>query len=206
MEGQEGVTTGIGRKPAEMASAAGASNGGESDEAQRARRERILALKRELVGGDLLSAAEVAEILDIHPRTVGEYIRDGKLRAFQFGGGWKISEQALRAFVRDQTLGAPSGTDDQGVAATALSRAINGLLSLVPGSASASAPTGAGATKGGAEATRRPQYKCSFCGKSHVQVRRLIAGPGGVYICDACVQLCNEIIAKETATAQTAAE
>ena len=50
-----------------------------------------------------MTAAEVAEILDIHPRTVGEYIRDGKIRAFQFGGGWKISETALREFVRGQT-------------------------------------------------------------------------------------------------------
>jgi excisionase family DNA binding protein len=72
------------------------------DGAQRERRRRIAALKMELVGGDLLTAAEVAEILDIHPRTVGEYIREGKLRAYQFGGGWKISETALREFVRAQ--------------------------------------------------------------------------------------------------------
>jgi excisionase family DNA binding protein len=73
------------------------------DAAQRERRRRIAALKQELVGGELLTAAEVAEILDIHPRTVGEYIREGKLRAYQFGGGWKISESALREFVRGQT-------------------------------------------------------------------------------------------------------
>src|SRR5205085_2056764 len=48
--------------------------------------------------------------------------------------------------------------------------------------------------------SRRPQYKCSFCGKSNDEVRRLIAGPGGVYICDACIQLCNDIIAKKTAS------
>jgi ATP-dependent Clp protease ATP-binding subunit ClpX len=40
-------------------------------------------------------------------------------------------------------------------------------------------------------------YRCSFCGKSQEQVRQLIAGPGGVYICDECVDLCSEIIAKE---------
>lgn len=68
----------------------------------RDRRQRIAALKQELVDGELLTAAEVAEILDIHPRTVGEYIRDGRLRAFQFGGSWRISENALRAFVREQ--------------------------------------------------------------------------------------------------------
>lgn len=75
----------------------------EIDAAQRERRRRVQALKKELVGGDLLTAAEVADILDIHPRTVGEYIREGKLHAFQFGGGWKISETALREFVAAQT-------------------------------------------------------------------------------------------------------
>ena len=35
--------------------------------------------------------------------------------------------------------------------------------------------------------------KCSFCGKSQDQVRKLIAGPG-VYICDECIDLCNEIL------------
>ena len=37
---------------------------------------------------------------------------------------------------------------------------------------------------------------CSFCGKSQDQVRKLIAGPR-VYICDECIELCNEIIAEE---------
>ncbi len=40
------------------------------------------------------------------------------------------------------------------------------------------------------------QMKCSFCGKSQEQVRKLVAGPG-VYICDECVRLCNEIIEEE---------
>ena len=38
--------------------------------------------------------------------------------------------------------------------------------------------------------------KCSFCGKSQKQVKKLIAGPG-VYICDECIDLCNEIIDEE---------
>lgn len=41
---------------------------------------------------------------------------------------------------------------------------------------------------------KRATYRCSFCGKSQDQVMRLIAGPGHVYICDECVQLCREII------------
>ena len=39
------------------------------------------------------------------------------------------------------------------------------------------------------------QLKCSFCGKTQEQVRKLVAGPG-VYICDECIELCNEIIAE----------
>ncbi len=42
--------------------------------------------------------------------------------------------------------------------------------------------------------------KCSFCGKSQKQVKKLIAGPG-VYICDECIDLCNEIIEEELAEA-----
>ena len=41
------------------------------------------------------------------------------------------------------------------------------------------------------------QYHCSFCGKNQEQVKRLIAGPGAVYICDECVELCREIIDEE---------
>lgn len=44
--------------------------------------------------------------------------------------------------------------------------------------------------------------KCSFCGKSQEQVRKLIAGPG-VYICDECVELCNEILDEELMEAPT---
>src|SRR5258705_12008661 len=40
--------------------------------------------------------------------------------------------------------------------------------------------------------------KCSFCGKSQKQVKKLIAGPG-VYTCDECIDLCNEIIEEELA-------
>jgi ATP-dependent Clp protease ATP-binding subunit ClpX len=43
-------------------------------------------------------------------------------------------------------------------------------------------------------------YRCSFCGKTQDQVQRLIAGPGGVYICDECVDLCREIIEEEHTT------
>jgi len=46
--------------------------------------------------------------------------------------------------------------------------------------------------------------KCSFCGKSQEQVRKLIAGPG-VYICDECVELCNEILDEELFDSSSAA-
>ncbi len=38
--------------------------------------------------------------------------------------------------------------------------------------------------------------KCSFCGKTQDSVKKIVAGPG-VYICDECVELCNEIIESE---------
>jgi hypothetical protein len=43
---------------------------------------------------------------------------------------------------------------------------------------------------------RRRQTRCSFCGKGQDQVRKLISGPG-VFICDQCVELCNEVIRDE---------
>ena len=46
------------------------------------------------------------------------------------------------------------------------------------------------------------QLLCSFCGKSQRQVKKLIAGPG-VYICDECIDLCNEIIDEELTAAPT---
>ena len=45
--------------------------------------------------------------------------------------------------------------------------------------------------------------KCSFCGKTQKQVKKLIAGPG-VYICDECIELCNEIIVEELSEASAA--
>ena len=48
----------------------------------------------------------------------------------------------------------------------------------------------------------RGQYHCSFCGKGQESVRRLIAGPGAVYICDECVDLCREIIEEEKSAPQ----
>ena len=41
------------------------------------------------------------------------------------------------------------------------------------------------------------RYRCSFCGKPQEQVRKLIAGPNGAYICDECVDICAEIIEEE---------
>ncbi len=44
--------------------------------------------------------------------------------------------------------------------------------------------------------TRR-QYNCSFCQKNQKSVKKLIAGPGGVYICSSCIELCNDLISEE---------
>ena len=41
------------------------------------------------------------------------------------------------------------------------------------------------------------QFRCSFCNKTQDQVRKLVAGPKGVFICDECIEVCNEIMADE---------
>ena len=51
----------------------------------------------------------------------------------------------------------------------------------------------------------KKQLKCSFCGKTQEQVKRLVAGPG-VYICDECIELCSEIIEEEFEEAKADAE
>ena len=51
---------------------------------------------------------------------------------------------------------------------------------------------------------RTGELRCSFCGKSQDEVKKLIAGPT-VYICDECVELCNDIIAEEYEREEAAA-
>src|SRR5689334_19844983 len=51
--------------------------------------------------------------------------------------------------------------------------------------------------------SRRTTYHCSFCGKSQDQVRRLIAGPGGVYICDESVAAIADGVYKESKEQRT---
>ncbi len=46
---------------------------------------------------------------------------------------------------------------------------------------------------------RRRHTRCSFCGKDQSQVRKLVAGPG-VYICDQCIDLCQEVLEEDTKT------
>ena len=41
------------------------------------------------------------------------------------------------------------------------------------------------------------RIRCSFCGKTGDQVRKMISGPSGIYICDECVELCAELIEEE---------
>ena len=48
------------------------------------------------------------------------------------------------------------------------------------------------------------KIRCSFCNKTEDQVRKLIAGPSGVYICDECVEICSEIIEEELEDEYTA--
>ncbi|MGH7698544.1 MAG: ClpX C4-type zinc finger protein, partial [Candidatus Dormibacteria bacterium] len=50
--------------------------------------------------------------------------------------------------------------------------------------------------------TRGRQTRCSFCNKSQDQVRKLIAGPG-VYICDQCIELCQEVLEEDSRSTTT---
>lgn len=51
--------------------------------------------------------------------------------------------------------------------------------------------------KGSADAGKRSSFRCSFCGKGKTTARRLVAGPG-VFICDQCVHLCNEVLQSDS--------
>jgi ATP-dependent Clp protease ATP-binding subunit ClpX len=51
------------------------------------------------------------------------------------------------------------------------------------------------------EFENRKDLSCSFCGKGQGEVKKLIAGPN-VYICDECIDLCNDIIAEDYETAE----
>ena len=150
--------------------AAVAEEAGEQEAERQARRQYLAELKQELHGGGLLTAPEVAEILEVHPRTVTEYIRTGVLPAYQFGGAWKVSEATLRAFLRQQL---PQHSSPQKAAKAPPAPALPWRR-------------------------KPPANRCSFCGKAQEQVRRLVAGPN-VYICDECVILCNEFMAEELA-------
>ena len=44
---------------------------------------------------------------------------------------------------------------------------------------------------------KNSDIRCSFCNKPQEQVRKMIAGPAGVYICDECIEICNDIIEEE---------
>ena len=48
-----------------------------------------------------------------------------------------------------------------------------------------------------ADKVREGKVRCSFCHKTEDQVRKLIAGPDGAYICDECIEICDEILEEE---------
>ena len=49
----------------------------------------------------------------------------------------------------------------------------------------------------GRERIRDTRLRCSFCGRTEEQVMKLISGPDGVYICDICIGLCNDILEED---------
>ena len=116
-----------------------------------------------------------------------------------------VSAEAVEAMQRAAGLAERAGSGEVGtehlLAAMVLdpgSRARRVLSHL--GVSSAAVKKGLDGYVGPGKQRRRKRGKvdlaCSFCGKSQKQVKKLIAGPG-VYICDECIDLCNEIVAEE---------
>jgi len=138
-------------------------------------------------------------------------VRAAARELFPGGGGLpggpppRESAQAREAIRRAAMLAQRSGFDQVGtehlLAALALdpgSRARRVLGQL--GVSIAAMKKGLGGYVGPGKQRRRRRGKadlaCSFCGKGQKQVKKLVAGPG-VYICDECIDLCNEILAEE---------
>jgi ATP-dependent Clp protease ATP-binding subunit ClpX len=60
--------------------------------------------------------------------------------------------------------------------------------------------SGGGNSSGGGAGSKGNSYRCSFCGKLQAQVKRLIAGPEQVYICDECVAVCMQILTEQVSS------
>jgi hypothetical protein len=139
-------------------------------------------------------------------------VRAAARELFPAGGGGQPggrppqeSAEAREAVRRAAAIAQQAGRGEVGtehlLAALALdpgSRARHVLSHL--GVSMAAVRKGLGGYVGPGKQRRRKRGKadlaCSFCGKSQKQVKKLIAGPG-VYICDECIDLCNEIVAEE---------
>jgi ATP-dependent Clp protease ATP-binding subunit ClpA len=153
-------------------------------------------------------AAAVLEELGVRADTVRAAARE----LFPGGGGGgpgggppQESAEAREAIRRAAMLAQRAGLDQVGtehlLAALALdpgSRARRVLSHL--GVSIAATKKGLDGYLGPGQQRRRRRGKadiaCSFCGKGHKRVKKLIGGPG-VYICDECIDLCNEILAEE---------
>ena len=153
-------------------------------------------------------AATVLEQLGVR----AEAVRAAARELFPGGGGGLpggrpalVSAEAVEAMRRAAAMAQQAGRSEVGtehlLAALALdpgSRARRVLSHL--GVSAAALKKGLDSYIGPGKQRRRKRGKadlaCSFCGKSQTQVQKLIAGPG-VYICDECIDLCNEILTEE---------
>jgi ATP-dependent Clp protease ATP-binding subunit ClpA len=110
-----------------------------------------------------------------------EAVRRAAVIARQAGRGDVGTEHLLAALALDPGSRARRVLSHLGVSIAAINKGLKGYL-------------------GPGKQRRRKRGKvdlvCSFCGKSQQQVKKLVAGPG-VYICDECIDLCNEVLAEE---------
>ena len=111
----------------------------------------------------------------------GEAMRRAAAIAQQAGRGEVGTEHLLAALVLDPGSRARRVLSHLGVSIAAVKRGLDGYVGL---------------GKQRRHKRGKADLACSFCGKSQKQVKKLIGGPG-VYICDECVDLCNEIVAEE---------
>ena len=127
----------------------------------------------------LSTTEEVARYLRVDPVTVRKLVNRGELRAYRVAGEFRFKAADLDEYVQSQVV-RPNGEGSGDAGWVDVMRSI-------------------GYRQEERMDGERAQYKCLFCGRRNDEVRRMIAGPKGAFICNDCVAKASEIIAAEEA-------